>query len=132
MPPTWILLANGHRARFMQHDRADGSLVEIAGFIYPAASLANGGARFEPATGVEEKAHSRFARQLADYLNKAVANRQCDRVALIASGPMLGVLRPMLLPRTTELLVGSVDRDLTLYQGSELQQRVRDALGPLA
>lgn len=59
-------------------------------------SAAHCGTQFEPQTTGVEKAYNRFARQLADYLNKVVADQNYDRVALIASAPMLGVLRSML------------------------------------
>jgi protein required for attachment to host cells len=149
MPTTCILVANGHRARFLQHDCSDGDLVELAGFIYTAASTvkhsaaahahgkeghgpgstAHAGTQFEAQTTGTDRAYSRFARQLADYLNKAIETRHCDGVALIATASMLGALRPMLSPRAREKLLRSVDSDFTLYQGRELQQRVQEALG---
>ena len=150
MPNTWILVANGHRARILQHNRADGSLVELAAFIYPAAATlthpsaahphgkegrghgaaAHGGKQFEPQTTGEEKAHRRFARQLVDYLIKGLEAQRCDRLALIATAAMLGALRPMLSLHAQERLLRSVKSDLTLYQGTELLQRVREAVGP--
>ncbi len=150
MPKTCILIANGHRARFLEQDQSGATLVELADFIYPAASTLtqasaarasgkqgqghgsaeHGGTPFEPQTSGVEKAYSRFARQLADYLNRAVDKQHCDRVALIATGPMLGALRPRLSPRAQEKLVRSVDSDFTHYQGRDLQQRVQEALGP--
>ena len=39
MPKTSILIANGHRARFIQHKRGHGGFVELAGFVYPPALL---------------------------------------------------------------------------------------------
>jgi protein required for attachment to host cells len=150
MPRTWILLANGHRARFLQHERTQDTLVELAGFIYPAAAalapssaahlkagqvkanLGHPGKQFEAATAAVEKVYSRFARQLANYLNKAVAERRCDRVALIASGPMVSAIRTKLSAHAADLLLRSVEADFTRYQGAELLQRVQAALGPLA
>ena len=150
MHTTWILVANGHRARILGHDRASGGLVELAGFIYPAATTvthssaarlqgkegrghgaaAHGGTQFEPQTTGEEKAHKRFARQLAEYLNKGIQGQRCDHLVLIASPAMLGTLRPMLSALAQDKLLRSVGSDLTLYQGSELQQRVLEAVGP--
>ncbi|RFO98546.1 host attachment protein [Rhodoferax lacus] len=150
MPHTWILVANGQRARFLQHDRAQGGFAELADFVYPYAptsthsaaahphgeqgrghgSAAHGGTQFEPQTPDHEKAHTRFARQLADYVNKGVEGQQCDRIALIASSPMLGALRPLLSASAQEKVLRSVDSDFTVYQGHELQQRVQEALGP--
>lgn len=130
MPDTWILLANGHRARFLQHDSAEGALIEWARFIYPAANLSMRAGAVQSLAKVG-KAHTRFARQLADYLNKAVADRRCDQVALIASSPMLDVLRPMLSPGVHDILLNCVDSDFTHCQGNDLQHRIQQALGPL-
>jgi protein required for attachment to host cells len=130
MLQTWILVANGRRARFFQYDRVAGECVELAGFIYPAAAtLTHATAVAQPVAA--EKANSRFARRLADYLNKAIDNRRCDCVALIATDPMLEVLRRMLSPVATRQLLASVGSDFTRYQGRELQQRVQEALRPL-
>lgn len=135
MASTWILLANGYRARFLQHQRADGALVELAGFIYPVASarmaLPAGPTQAGEVTPSGQKTHRRFVRRLADYLNKAVADRRCDRVALIATAPMLGALQQMLSQRALERLLDCVDADFTRHQGSDLQLRVRAVLGPL-
>jgi hypothetical protein len=127
MTGTWVLLANVNRARFLQHDSAIGGLVELAGFIYPPASTL-----VESSSPLAGRAHSRFARQLAEYLNKAVADRRCERVALTATEPMLGKLRPMLSQRVSALLLRCVDSDFTRCHGPDLQQRVHQALGPLA
>lgn len=127
MPDTWILLANGHRARFLQHDCTEGALIEWARFVYPAASAS----MRSSAHAKVAKAHTRFARQLADYLNKAVADRRCNQVALIASSPMLDVLRTMLSPGVHDILLNCVDSDFTHCQGNDLQQRVQQALGAL-
>lgn len=143
MLQTWILVANGRRARFFQYNRIAGECIELAGFIYPAAATlthasaaylqgrsSNQGSAVAP-TLAAEKANSRFARRLADYLNNAVDNRRCDRVALIATDPMLNVLRLMLSPVAASQVLCSVASDFTRYSGIELQQRVQEALRPL-
>jgi len=69
-----------------------------------------------------------FARQLGDYINRAVSTRQCGAVVLIAPSAMLGQLRPVLSPATRLALRNCVDSDLTRYQGAELKERVDHAL----
>jgi Protein required for attachment to host cells len=124
---TWILVANGQRARFFQHDPSDGQLAELAGFIYtPAAARIQAVVPLQ--TPVEEKAYSRFARQLADYLNKGVANHRCDHIALIATGAMLLRLRPKLSAIAGERLLCSVASDFTHYPDSELRHWVHQAV----
>ena len=115
MAYTWILVANGQRARVVQHDRSQQAFAELAGFIYPAAA--------------PEKAHSRFARKLAEYVNHGLARQRCDHIALVATGPMLGALQPRLSPAARSHLLGSVEADFTRCQDAELQQRLLETLG---
>lgn len=148
MAKTWILVANGHRARFFERDAATAPLGELADFVYPHASLASaprasdvsgdagkghgrtghGGTQFEPHTAVDAKEHHSFARQLADYVNHGVSEHRCGGLELIASGPMLGEIKPLLSHAATQALHHSVAMDLTSYQGADLRHRVQEAL----
>lgn len=148
MKKTWILVANGERARCFERHGKGLPLTELADFVHPSLSLAerasggdhsgaagkghgrtgHAGTQFEPHTAADEKERSDFARLLADYLNRGVAGQRCDELVLIATGPMLGALRPGLSPAADKLLGLSVASDLTHYQGSELKQRIDHAL----
>lgn len=150
MTKTWILVANAHRARCFERDAANAPLNELADFVYPHVRLGgeapegdisgdagkghgrtgHAGTQFEPKTEVSAKELNSFARQLAEFLNKGVAARRCDAVALIASSPMLGELKPFLSPAADKILHRSIASDLTHYQGAELKHRVNDALSP--
>jgi protein required for attachment to host cells len=61
-------------------------------------------------------------------LSEAVADQRCSAIALIASSPMLGELRPALSTAATKALTHCVASDLTHYTGPELQARVTHAL----
>lgn len=148
MPTTWILISDAHRARCYQRDRASASLTELADFVAPQktlAQVANGGdltgaagkghgrtghagTQFEPQTDEQAKVRATFARQLAHYLNQAVAAHECPAVVLIASSPMLGELRPRLSAAAQKVLTRSVAKDLTHFSGPELEARVARAL----
>ena len=144
---TWILVADAHRARCFEQTALNTALTELADFVYPHSRVTHegsadrsgdagkghgrtghAGTQFEPQTEAGAKERDSFARQLADYLNQGVAAQRCSSLALIATSPMLGALKPHLSSVAGKLLKRSVAMDLTHYQGPELQQRVQEAL----
>lgn len=148
MEKTWILVTNAHRARCFETDGHGPELKELADFIYPHASTGHraqaaggvadvgkghgrtghAGTQFEAHQGGDAKERHGFARQLADYLNAAVAERQCARLAVIATSPMLGEIRQELSPASARVLQRCVASDLTAFQGAELKRRVDEVL----
>ncbi|HSN80642.1 MAG TPA: host attachment protein [Rhodoferax sp.] len=148
MEKTWILIANGERARCLERHASDHSLTELRDFVHPHASLAgaagggdltgaagkghgrtgHAGTQFEPRTEAQDKARAGFAKELADYLNNAVAAQRCSSLMLIASSPMLGEIKPLLSPAASKALTRSVASDLTHLTGLELRRSVDHAL----
>lgn len=148
MEKTWILIANGERARCLERHAPDHSLTELADFVFPRTSLSgqasggdltgtagkghgrtgHAGTQFEPRTEAQDKARGSFARQLADYLNEAVTTQRFSALVLIASSQMLGELKPCLSLAAKNALQRSVASDLTQFTGPELKKRVDRAL----
>jgi protein required for attachment to host cells len=148
MEITWILIANGERARCFERHASSHALTELADFVHPHTSLVglsgggdmtgaagkghgrtgHAGTQFEPRTEARAKEREGFARQLADYLNGAVATRKCSRLVVIASAPMLGELKPCLNHAAQKALASCVTSDLTHYVGADLKERVDHAL----
>lgn len=148
MEKDWVLVANAHRARWFTRERPAAALTEIASFVYPQQRLgpsskagdvsgdagkghgrtAHAGTQFEPRHDVQVLEHQAFARQPAGYLDDAVHQKRCERVAVVASAPMLGELRSALSQAALNAMTNAVARDLTIYQGQDLQQRVDAAL----
>ena len=148
MHKTWILITDARRARFFERHAGNHALTELADFVYPHPTLvsqagggdltgaagkghgrtAHAGTQFEPRTEAHAKERGGFARQLAAYLNQGVAEQRCNELVLIASSPMLGELKPCLSSAAQKLLKSCVPSDLTHYTGSELQERVDQAL----
>lgn len=147
MEKTWILIANGERARCFER-APDHTLSELTDFVFPRISLTgeagggdltgaagkghgrtgHAGTQFEPRTESQDKQRGSFARQLTDYLNDAVATQRCSALVLIASSPMLGELKPCLSIAAQKALKRSVASDLTQFTGPELKKRVDRAL----
>ena len=145
MTRTWVLIADSHRGRLFERKARGHALLELADFVYPndratgAEHHENGlskghgatghaGTQFEPHTDLRAKDRRLFSQLLAAHLNDGVASQQCSALVLIAPGPMLGDLRPRLSVSAGNALRYSVDRDLTHFEGPELQQRVDQAL----
>jgi protein required for attachment to host cells len=152
MDKTWILISDAHRARCLLRHATRHALAEVAGFTSAQTSLADlaaggdltgaagkghgrtghAGTQFEPRTESHAKARREFAQRLADFLNRGVAEQRCDALVLIATGPMLGDLKPSLSPAAAKVLKRSITADLTHYDGPELKSRVDQALQPPA
>lgn len=148
MKKTWVLIANGERARCFERHAQDHTLTELADFIHPQLSLAgtasggdmtgaagkghgrsgHAGTQFEPHTEAQDKAHASFARQLADYLNEGATTQRYQALVLIASSPMLGELKPCLNQAARKAIERTVASDLTKYTGPKLKERVDLAL----
>ena len=148
MEKTWILITNSERARCFERHASDHSLTELTDFVFPRASLAgeagggdltgaagkghgrtgHAGTQFEPRTEAQDKARNSFARQLADYLNDAIAKQRYHSLVLIANSPMLGELKTCLNHAAQKALKRSVVSDLTQFTGLELKKSVDRAL----
>ena len=145
MTRTWVLIADNHRGRLFERQAQGHTLVELADFVYPNHGALGGGqqestltkghgatghagTQFEPHTNPHEKDRRMFSQLLAAHLNEGVASQQCGALVLIAPGPLLGDLRPRLSISAGNALRYTLDRDLTHFEGRELQQRVDQAL----
>lgn len=141
----WVLVANGARARLFVRDPDNGALRELASFVHPASRTAPGelghdrpgqarkGAAhtaFVPHTDPHERELAVFARELSAALEAAVLEHRLGRWSLIASSPFLGRLRAELGERSAACLDCHVDRDLTTFEGAELESRVSALLPP--
>lgn len=142
----WVLLANASRARLFERDSENGAMRELAALVDPAgrakgAELANdrggrvakGSARtqFEPRTPPRENEHRHFAHEVAQQLEEsALGGRMPPAWLLFASSPFLGMLRAELGHAAAAKLVLHADRDLTAYEGRELERRVAELLPP--
>ena len=150
MKKTWVLIADAEHARCFDRDATDHLLSELVNFVHPHVSLegkaaggdltgeagkghgrtGHAGTQFEPHTEAHAKERANFARELADYLNKGVAEHRCHALVLVATSPMLGELRTHLSHEAEKLVIASIASDLTHYKGRELEKRLNNALLP--
>ena len=137
---TWIVIANASRARCFTRDAAHATLQTLKQFEHPqsrardadltSAGLGHGlgAATYAPRLDPKQKEHERFAAELAQHLNAAVAAHECEGLVLIASNPFLGEIKEHLSKQATQAIKNTVSTDLTAFEGRELQERVDAAL----
>lgn len=148
METTWILIANGQKARCFERSASNHALTELADFVYPNDKLsgqigntdlthsadkghgrtAHAGTQFEVRTAAQNKSRNSFAKELADYLDDAVSSKRCTAWVLIAGNPMLGAIRQHLGTHAAQALKQCVARDLTQLGGTDLKLGVDRAL----
>jgi protein required for attachment to host cells len=147
MKPTWIVIADGSRARLFEQMQPAGPWRELRAWVNPATRLRTealafdqlgraakgqpGATSFVPRTSPRQREHRRFAHELARHLDLGVRAGQCDGLVLIASNSLLGELRQALPGQAAKRVRWSAPVDLTSFSGRELQARV-EALRPLA
>lgn len=138
MSTTWILIADGARARLLEQDRKSrhfnptseeeffgsraqskeiasddrGRSFDSTGRGQPG-DVGHGRHAMEPSTDPHRYAEYAFARDLAEHLEKAANAHRFDHLVLVAAPKALGDLRD-LLPKTVQgKIVAEIDKDLT-------------------
>jgi protein required for attachment to host cells len=122
-PPDWILIANTTRARVLQQQR--GALMEVLeSFVHPAGR----GQVMPPLLDARQKDYTRFAQELAQYLEVEARMGHFATLVILAPLPFLEELRAALGKFTARLLVSALERDLTSCGIAELGRQVEREL----
>jgi hypothetical protein len=122
-PPDWILIANTTRARVLWQQR--GAAMEVLeSFVHPAGR----GQVLPPPVDAREKEYTRFAQELAQYLEVEARMGHFASLVILAPVPFLEELRAALGKFTARLLVAALERDLTSYGIAELGRQVEREL----
>lgn len=141
MKTQWIVVANASQARFFTRDSATAALVALTPMSHPASrakgsELADdrpgheatdnspGGNRFAPRSDPRRKEHRRFAREIADRLDEALADDAFKSLWIVASDPFLGELKPALSAPVRHRLQLAVDSDFTSLEVGEIERRL--------
>jgi len=120
MKPQWFLLANATHARMLQ--REPGSAVTVLQtFHHPESRLKTS----QLGADAHRKQRTRFARELAQYLERAARDGWYESVVIFSSAPFLGELKQELGDATKRLLSATRCVDLTSVGPAELDRRIR-------
>jgi protein required for attachment to host cells len=145
MATTWILVAHDAGARVFEARGFGKGLELLEAIEHPEGRLRDReidsdrpGRSFRKDSGDPRRAamsrgegpHDRvvsdFARALADRLQRARVANQYDHLVLVAPPRFLGLLRSTLDGPTTQLVVGSINKDLAMKNESELIEHLRE------
>jgi protein required for attachment to host cells len=86
----------------------------------------------DPVTPPREVEEKRFAHELAELLNVALARGEYERLVLIAPPKFLGILRRSLAPVVRKHLVRAEAKDLTKIKLRDLPEYLESIFQPLA
>lgn len=142
---TWVLIADGARARVLENLGPGKGVHEVPGHTYSAAHPANrdiladrpsrafdstGDSRhaIEPNVDPHREAKRGFARQLAAMLDTALADGACDRIVLVAPATTMGDLRHALSDRARNVLHGELVEDLTKMPDANVARHLESVL----
>ncbi|MGE0254047.1 MAG: host attachment protein [Alphaproteobacteria bacterium] len=130
VPVTWVVVADGARARILEHTRIGGGLVPLAAMDHDKAhghardlgadrpgrvfdSAGAGRHAVAPHTDYLRYEKDRFAHEVAALLERAGTARRFDRLVLVAPPRTLGDLRAALGAHAMAAVIGEVHKDLT-------------------
>ncbi|MBD8527460.1 host attachment protein [Pseudomarimonas arenosa] len=139
---TWVLIANSARARLFEAEKKNGGLTELADFVQPDSQMRGvdladsrpGRVQesasperhsMEPHTHPRDKSALQFAHGLADILDRARVEHEYDRLVLVAPPRFLGQLRNSLDDQVSQLVVNSVDKDISTATVDEIETLLR-------
>lgn len=152
-PTTWILVSDASRARLLRAGPQQDGLVQLDAFEHPDSrahvrdlvsdaqgrkpvgpvpaspahgptGVAHGRPGAEPDTDPKEVEAQKFARELAEVLEKGLVDRAYDRLFLIAAPHFLGLLRRAVSTQVEKQIAVTLDKDLTRADLGELAERL--------
>ena len=141
MPTTWILIADGARARVLSQAKDFAPLEPALGDETFTGTTARSkeiasdrpGRSFDPPhrwsrRPIRSATQFEFARELAETLEKAAGARRFERLVLVAAPQTLGDLRDLLPKAVQGRIVAEIDKDLTKVPRQELGKHLGEVL----
>lgn len=145
MSKIWLLAANSSMATLFSADSATGPLAEVETFANPEArekesdlsadrpgrsfdSKGEGRHAMEPVTPAKEQVQIRFAKLLADTLERGRVAHAFERLVLVAAPSFLGLLRANLDAPLQAAVSLELDKDFTALRPEELRARLPQRL----
>jgi protein required for attachment to host cells len=128
MVPTWVLVADGARARLLALDKAAHAVAEIEDFANPDARgrepardrpprthdrFGDSRHAIEAHTSEREKTLKAFARELTDVLQRGHADHRYEDLILVAPPQFLGALNAELDAQVRDCVSLALPKDLT-------------------
>lgn len=142
---TWILIADGARARVLSHKGQGNGIHQIEGFdfreepksaqdimtdkpgrVYDRSGGGRHSMEYRQDPAREEK--KRFAGDLADFLDRYRQQKDYDRLIVIAAPKTLGDLRAVFSDLVEESVYHELAKDLTHIANDEIEKHLEEVL----
>lgn len=142
---TWILIADGGRARVLEATGIGHGLHEVEaseaanptppahllgrappGRVYESVGHQRHG--IEPRQDPHQALETSFACQLAATLDSALKRDAYDRLVVVAPARMLGDLRKALTPEVRNAVLAEVSKDLTKTPNDEIARHLENVM----
>ncbi|MBN3763659.1 host attachment protein [Burkholderia sp. Ac-20365] len=127
---TWVIVANGERARLFKTQGIALDLQEIddlvnteghgTGLTDKEAEVLDEGER-------KEKLKAKFAKRVAEYVEQGRLQQKYHRLIIAAEAKFLGMVRADLSEETRRLIFEQVSEDFSELGVDEIQARLRKA-----
>lgn len=145
MANTWIVTADSSRARIFTVETSRGPLRELDVLLHPEARLHEqdlttdlpgrafdsvGEGRHAMGQSVTPKEHEAitFAKEVADYLDKARSEGRYHKLLLVAAPRFLGLLRQNLSAATSGLVGEEIDKNLVQHSAEDIRKHLPERL----
>jgi protein required for attachment to host cells len=125
---TWVIVANGERARLFKTQGITPDLQEIddlvnteghgTGLTDKEAEVLDEGER-------TEKLKAKFAKRVAEYVEQGRLQQKYHRLIIAAEAKFLGMIRADLSEETRRLIFEQVSEDFSELDVDEVQNRLR-------
>jgi len=142
---TWILIADGARARIVEQDGPGAALKDALGFGYAASHAPtrdfgsdkagrgmgrDGSSHHTKAAKIDWHTYEKhvFAIHLAEELDKAHGKGAFDDLVLVAPPKALGELRAALGPNVKQQVAAELGKDLTHVSLHDLSDHLGDVI----
>lgn len=145
MSITWILVADGSRARLLESQRSGEPLHPLGDFANPTArrsttgrprshheSVGCGRSVSQSHRPPDEDRAARFAHALTEILERGRKAHRFDRLILVAPARLLGTLRDCCGKPLRARIAGQLGRDLVALRATDLHERIAHLLEPPA
>jgi protein required for attachment to host cells len=142
---TWILIADGARARILLNTGPGHGLVAMDEMVFEGEhtatrdivtdregrthnSVGNSRSAIDARSDPHRALKAKFALHLAQVLDDAAEQAALDRLILVATPVTLGDLRGSISKRVAALVVGEVPHDLTKTPNGDIASHLKDVL----
>ena len=142
---TWILVADGARARVLENDGPGHGLSAVEGFVFhfdhaathdivtdragrSFSSNGDGRSAMETHSDPHRELKKKFAHTLADSLDHALEQKAFKRLVIVAAPVALGDLRAAISDRVRATLIGELAQDLTKIPNGKVADHLKGLL----